>query len=210
MPRRPNTRPTAIYWLVDMRPETLATWPNGLPFYCGKTVDNVTERLAEHKQDVKRYPHRKSAQRVRECGEHIRIILLETVLVNDDWRAREKHWIALLRGTFPGAANVADGGQGTPGLIPSSDTRAKMRAARLGKKHSQERCAKMRASNLGKTHTPETRAKISASQLGRKQSIETRAKRAQSHRGKKHSDSRRENMRKAWVRRRSRAESAHV
>jgi len=72
-------------------------------------------------------------------------------------------------------ANHADfSGEKNPnfGKLLSSDTRAKIRAAKLGKKQSPEACARVSASLLGNTRrrgkkqSPEACAKISAALLG--------------------------------------------
>ena len=86
------------------------------------------------------------------------------------------------------------------GKIVSAETRAKMRAAKLGSKqgaahieakaaarrgggHSDEWFAKMR----GQKRTPEARARMSAAQKGRTKSADHRAKLAAANRGKRHS-----------------------
>jgi group I intron endonuclease len=148
MSRIPNTRPTSIYWLIDTRDD--------IPFYCGKTVNSLPARVKTHKYEAKngtRPVHKK----VRECGNEFRIHLMETVPVEDDWNARESRWIDILRQTNPNCCNVASGGAGAPGWIPSAETRAKLSAMFKGKS----------------THTPETRAKLSAAGMGKKRSRES-------------------------------------
>ena len=66
----------------------------------------------------------------------------------------------------------------------SSETRAKLRAANLGKHHSDETRAKQRASHLGKHFSDETRAKMRA----RSYSSEFRAKLRAANLGKHLSD----------------------
>lgn len=123
MPRRPSTRPTLIYWLVDMRPSVLATHPAGYPFYCGKTVDTVAQRLRGHRKDALKHPDRKLTSRLFACGEHIRIVTVEVVPIDGDWAERERSWIRVLRFSFPDNANSADGGAG---WVPSAEQRARM------------------------------------------------------------------------------------
>lgn len=171
MARRKNTRPTFIYWLADTR--------TGVPFYCGKTVLPLHQRLACHRYEAA-HGTRRVHQKVRECGEHIRIDHVEIVAVGDDWSAREKFWIRILRGINSDCCNAADGGAGAPGWIPTAEQRAKIVATWKGRKHS-----------------PETRAKISAFLTGRKRSPESVAKSAAGVRGKKHSAESIANMRAA-------------
>lgn len=67
--------------------------------------------------------------------------------------------------------------------VLTDETREKMRAAKLGRKHTPEHNAKIAAGNLGRVDTPETRERKSAVKrgalnpmYGRTASIETRAK----------------------------------
>ncbi|WP_156436065.1 GIY-YIG nuclease family protein [Bradyrhizobium pachyrhizi] len=154
--RRRNARPTFIYWLIDIRPETIAAgWSNGQPFYCGKTVEEPRIRLNGHRAKAKLWPSRKTHQRIIECGDDIRIQVMETVPVASDWVAREKHWIELLRFSFPGATNVSAGGVGTPGQIPSSETRAK-RAVSTRTSWADGSIAKRRCDGMRAAWTNET------------------------------------------------------
>lgn len=201
MPRIPNTRPTSIYWLYDMRPETIAMgWKNGFPFYCGKTVQKVTNRLLMHRKDAVRFPDRLSSKWINACGSHIRVETKEIVPADGDWIERERFGILTLRALYPGGANTSAGGEGVPGAVCSPEKRAKLRAANLGKKLSAEHRAKLIASVKGKKRSvefcaklsnrvisDETRAKISAAKLGKKRSPETCAKISAGKKGKKQS-----------------------
>jgi hypothetical protein len=198
MARRPNTQPTNIYWLIDVRPETLSKRPAGFPFYCGKTIFDVNVRLARHRRTVEKYPNRLISKWLKECGEHIRVHILEVVPNSLDWSARERHWITITRHAFPGGANTTDGGQGTPGNIHTDEARNKMSKSKRGKKLSAEHCLKLKLVRIGKKHSTETRdkmcrsakesAKVSEyhlSQIGQKRSDETRSKISAALRGKK-------------------------
>lgn len=216
MPRQKNTRPTTIYWLQDIRPATImAGWMQGLPFYVGKTVASVEKRLVGHRYAAARRPYGKVSARIMECEGYIRIVVIEIVPSCEDWRVREKYWIALSRCMFPGIlTNISSGGEGTPGYVPSAETRAKVsivhrgrkhspdhieksRAARKGKKRSAETCARMSAAHLGKTLSPEHIANAAAARVGRKVSAETVAKISAANRGKKRSPEHIERMRHA-------------
>jgi hypothetical protein len=200
MPRIPNTRPTSIYWLIDIRPETIsAGWINGKPFYCGKTIEETNRRLIGHRFVAKRYPNRLTSKRIVACGAHVRIQTMEIVPFADNWQAREKRWIWLLRGSFSDTTNVSDGGDGVPGMIPSEKTRAKISAGRKGWSPSDETRARMSAAKqrmssetrakigvISRNRSPETRARMSASALNR--SPEYRLKISIAKRGKPHSD----------------------
>lgn len=216
MPRIKNARDTLIYWIFDTRSEKMARWPLGEPFYCGKTVHNPRKRLDGHRRNALLWPDRETSKRLLECGEHAIMRVMETVSAGGDWIAREKHWIAILRASF-GGTNIADGGGGVPGYVPtaesiertrtakigkprSAETRAKLSAALRGRKLSPEYAekfrnrvisdetrAKMSAASKSRTLSPEACAKISASKLGKPRSAETCAKIRAANSGKKHS-----------------------
>lgn len=177
MPRRPNTRPTNIYWLFDIR--------TGVPFYCGKTVHSVTERLSDHRYTAAKFPNRPVSRALLDCGDNVGVELKEIVSIGVDWVERERHWIAELRILNPDCVNVSNGGDGPAGMIHSADTRAKIRAAQLGRKmpaghgekiaaktrgqkRSAETVARMSVARKGEVRTPEQRAKIRAALTGRK------------------------------------------
>lgn len=195
MPRISNTRPTTIYWLVDVRPEILLTHPNGKPFYCGKTVKDVTSRIQGHRAATRMYPNRPVCRRLKECDGYERIDVVEVVQSTDDWRERECFWIATLRRLYPDCVNVSTGGDGVPGLVHSVETRAKWSAQRSGIKRgplSAETRAKIGAANKGRPVSEETRAK--RSELAKNRTAEHRAKLRAANTGKKHSEETRAKM----------------
>lgn len=101
---------TTIYWLVDVRPETLANgWPNGFPFYCGKTVNTLEARLAGHRADARANKTRPVCAWVRMCGRHIRIVKITTVPDGEDWSIVERQWIAFTRRQYIVNANATAG-----------------------------------------------------------------------------------------------------
>lgn len=199
MPRRPNTKPTSIYWLVDTRPETLTDWPDGLPFYCGKTVGKIQRRLAGHKRDALRFPGREMGKRLIACANYVEIRCTEIVPIKGDWIERERCGIKFIRDNFPECLNIADGGEGPAGRIPSAKTRALLRAANLGKKATPETRAKLSAALKGRKlpedvvarmklrrSTEESREKTRLTLTGKKHSAERRQNISAGHRGKKY------------------------
>lgn len=179
MPRQKNIRPTTIYWLVDIRSETIgAGWSNGKPFYCGKTVQPVHIRLRKHRNS----PHGNVGIHVLKYGEFIRIETMEVVPLEKDWGSREKFWISQVRLMNPDCANVADGGAGAPGNIVPPEVRAKISAAMRGRKKPPEHAAKVGAAHKGRKLSPEHREKLRAAKIGRKLSDEHRANLSRAHR----------------------------
>jgi hypothetical protein len=181
MPRRPNARPTLIYWLFDMRLQAIVQCPRGRPFYCGKTVFEPHVRLNQHRAAANKHRHRPVAKWINSCGDFVRIQVMESVPITADWVEREKHFIATLRFLYPGGANVTEGGQGTTGNIMSMETRAKIGLSKVGKKRkpfSIDHSARLSAALRGREISSEHRAKIAMSKIGKKRkpfSIEWRA-----------------------------------
>lgn len=202
MARRPETRPTLIYWLIDMRPETIAAgWHSGYPFYCGKTVVLPIRRLVQHRHTAVEYPRRQLSVAIRECGEHVRVQTMEVISPEIDWRARERYWIELLKFSFPERnANVSKGGDGCPGFVHrpesiakmrgrkvSSETRVKMGAWQKGRQPSVATLEKMKAARKGRKLSVAHRANLSVAGAKRKWSAETCAKISAAKRGKQFS-----------------------
>jgi hypothetical protein len=175
MPRVPNVRPTAIYLMIDVRPETLVTYPDGKPFYCGKTVESPFERLIQHRSAAKRGVNLPSAKRLREGLDHHRVDTLDNIPLGFDWCEWEKFWIATLRHFHPDCANVSHGGEGAAGAIRSPEQSARMSAGQTGRILSAETRAKIGAKSKGRKYSAEVRAKLSAMRKGKKLSPKHRA-----------------------------------
>ena len=120
------------------------------------------------------------------------INILETT-TQDVAADRERGWIAYLRAAGSPLTNLTDGGDGAPGHKHSSESRAKMSAAKMGHYVSEECRVKMSAAMrgkryaLGKHHrlSEETKLKMSAAKMGHKTSDETRVKMSAAKMGNK-------------------------
>jgi hypothetical protein len=186
----------SMYWLIDIRPEMIASgYAGGYPFYCGKTVKRPAARLWAHFGHARLRPERPVCVRLNQCGEQfVRIYVVETVPHTVDWIERERHWIRLLRFSFPESLNVADGGSGSPGLVLSAERRAAISAFHKGKITPIQTRAKMSAVQKGNRFTEEHREKLKEAwkvrrtrpngRVGCKLSAETRAKISASKMGK--------------------------
>lgn len=84
-----------------------------------------------------------------------------------DWQEAEQRWIAYYRAQGARLTNMTDGGDGTPGLYPSQETRDKMSRAHAGRKMSPEAIAKTAAAIRGRKQSPEHIAKLSATRKGK-------------------------------------------
>jgi hypothetical protein len=164
---------------------------NGVPEYVGKGVER--RALAHLVAGNQTYWARHVKKAVKEgCDVQIKMAYVENEQAALD---EETRLIALYGRRNIGTGtlfNLTDGGEGVSGMRMSEESKAKMRAKKLGVPRSEEsRRAqsigqtgrKGHTSNLGKKYTPwsaEDRAAQSARGKGRVQSEETKAKRESS------------------------------
>ncbi len=188
-------RKWVIYALLD--PETKATR------YIGVTFRGERTRLREHlcRARTGGRSHRDCwiaslLQRKREP-----IMAVVERGVGSGWQEAERRWIAEARHSGAQLVNLTDGGDGTPGLLPTAEMRAKWSATRkgrtykhirpggmTGRRHSPEAVNKIRAALFGRPHSPETRAKLAAAHKGKTLTPEHCAKIGDLKRGRKLSD----------------------
>lgn len=161
---RMETRPWEIYVLVDPRTDGVR--------YVGVTFRGKA-RFREHLSRAVT-----GGQTHRDCWIRSLISIGERPVYRTiergqgaGWQDAERAWIARYRESVD-LVNHTDGGDGTPGCIPSPELRRKWSEMRSGVPYPPGRVSAM----LGMHHTPEARAKISAAVKGRKASTETRAK----------------------------------
>lgn len=122
---RKRIRPTTIYWLVDVSPETIAKgWPDGYPFYCGKTVFDPFKRLDQHFTAATMSATRPVCRMLYQLGRmFVRVHTVEFLPTSENWEDRERFWISYLRKHYPGCTNVCDGGEGLAGYVPKRTVR---------------------------------------------------------------------------------------
>lgn len=109
--------------------------------------------------------------------------------IGEGWQDAERHWIAFYRSRFD-LTNLTDGGDGTPGIIPSPELREKWSKMRAGTKYAPGRVSAMK----GKKHTPEAVEKIRKAGSGRKHSAQSKAKLSAIHTGKTLSEDHRQKL----------------
>ena len=135
--------------------------------YVGKTVRPLELRWSEHCQRAiggSSFPlHRailKYGAQAFEC-----IVLAETENL-PELNAIEVEQIKTHKTKVPNGYNLTDGGDGSAGYIRSRETRARMSAARNGKKNSPEAIAKQADKVRGRKHTSEELEKMRTSHTG--------------------------------------------
>ena len=115
----------------------------------------------------------------------------------------EKKWIAyyrMTRGEF--CVNVADGGEGNPGLVHTPEAKAKISAAHKGKKISAaHKGKKLKLSQEQRENKSKRMSGENNPLYGKHHTEESRRKMSENHKGKKHTEEVRRIMsekRKAW------------
>lgn len=161
---------TRLYYLSDGK--------DGEVRYIGKTGQTLQKRLSGHLADrAKQQNHR--AHWLRAASDvHIHLI----AEVDGDGCAEEIDLIASLRALGARLVNGTAGGEGTPKHTVSEDARARMSAAKKGRKQKPEHVEKRRLANTGRYWSAERRAAFSEQCKGRKASAETLAVLRASHR----------------------------
>lgn len=139
--------------------------------YVGKTTDMVS-RLQNHISQAKREAgcHRLLWMRKLLTAGVLPCQRLLEMVEGASWQEAERRWIRDLRAAGHDLVNGTNGGEGGCAWIGRTmppEVRAKIRNAKLGKRHSLETRAKMSASRMGKSPSIETRAKLRAALLGK-------------------------------------------
>lgn len=177
-------------------------FPNGKE-YIGITRQGLQVRIKEHVKASRSGGGHLLHRAWREHGYPAVQVL--AIVENASLAETEIRAIRAFNTKHPGGYNLTDGGEGVVGLPCSDEKKQKLRAANLGKRHSEE--AKLRMSLALKGHlcSDGTRAKISAANkgrgVGRPVSEETRQKLQQASKGKTHlvSNGARQVMREAKI-----------
>ena len=169
--------------------------PDGKPFYVGKGTGRRAYRL-------KRPSNRYHQHIVAKYGqENIRVVIIARGLSEAVAFVSERQTISYFNRDGRILCNLTEGGEGASGWVVPPESRARMRAAQLGRKHPQEVKDKIRAAHKGRPKSEETKKKLRAivrgpewrenlrlAKIGFKRSEEGNRKCAESHRGKRHTE----------------------
>lgn len=174
-----------IYGLTDPRTSAIR--------YVGKSTQGLLRPRAHARRLDGDDSHKGNWLRaLQAAGIAYGIVVLERVADRGLLDEAERRWIA--HGRLQGwpLTNILDGGDGA---ACAEETKAKLRAMNLGKRHTAAARAKMSAAHKGKPPgtagkpvTAATRAKQSAARIGRVFTAETREKIAAAKRGKPRPD----------------------
>lgn len=145
-----------IYGLIDPRTGALR--------YIGKS-DRPKGRLANQMNERANTYRCHWIAELRALGLAPIQVILDAVPLGDDWKSVERAYIAgALKAGHP-LTNGTDGGDGVSGL--SEESRARIRAAWVGRKHRPETLEKLSAASRGRRHTDEWRTLMRTKMLGR-------------------------------------------
>lgn len=142
--------------------------------YVGWTGVSVTSRFKAHKKEIKNSWKSNWIQSLLPLEPVVEIV--EAIAAGEDWQKRERHWIKFHKESGAKLTNLTEGGEGSVGWNPSTETRAKLSAKSSGTKNPF----------YGKKHSEETRRFISENQKGRKLTEEQKRKIGNKSRGHKH------------------------
>lgn len=176
-------RMTRIYTLSDPR--------DGAVRYVGKTCMSLRKRLRDHIREADSGRWRShSARWIRSLSALGLAPLMQQIDTahGDAWVEIETYHIAKYRADGASLTNITAGGEGMMGWNPSPETRAKMSAAKKGKRlgipPSPQTIAALRLANTGKVIPDKQKAAQSAKMTGRKASAETKAKMSVTRKGR--------------------------
>jgi NUMOD3 motif len=162
---RPDQGSVFIYTLIDPLTNSIR--------YIGQSIRPM-ERLTNHCNDKSECHRTHWIQSLLKQEMRPLLLVLDCVASDDDWRTVERDWIAYGRERGWSLTNGTDGGDGTMGL--SAESRARIRAAWIGRKHSPESRIKIGAASRGRKHTEEFKQRLSARFKDRSFSQQTRSK----------------------------------
>ncbi len=154
--------------------------------YVGKT-QNLRARVKAHFTAALRGAPQTFCRALRKhTPEAFSLSLLGTFATDEEALAAEMQFVRQLGTKVPDGYNMTDGGEGMSGHTckRSPETRAKISAARKGRKLSAEHKARIAEGGRGRSPSAETRAKISEANRGLVRSTEARAKMSAAQRGK--------------------------
>ncbi len=169
--------------------------------YVGSSI-NVAQRWEYHQTRLRCGKHSNrhlQASWLKHGSNNFTFSLLKSYRV-EQLEAAEQWWMNRLKAFGPGGYNLAPVAGTTRGVVVSTQGRANMSAAAMGRKLSETTKAKLRLISTGYRHTAEAKAKMvwapgrRPSMLGRKHSPETLIKMSVAARGRKISIEQREKI----------------
>lgn len=114
---------TTIFLLIDTRPEVVAAgYPNGIPFYCGKTERNAHDLDKHLRRNAIVAPMRQTSQMLMTCEGTFQIEMVQAVTEGQSWKTERGRWRKWVADNFPQNDTV----QRHVSRFPMSEGRRKM------------------------------------------------------------------------------------
>lgn len=155
--------------------------------YVGQTVTLVPRRFDRHRYSANRGSGDALHRAMRKYGVEnfsvTEVLSCDPLLLND----LERHYIRFYgtHAVLGHGYNLTEGGDGSPGSVPTTEQREKMSIAHKGKTILKDQRDKISAALKGRVVSKETGAKISAAKKGKRRSAEHTERLAASIRGRK-------------------------
>jgi hypothetical protein len=177
-------------------------------FYVGKGMGGRANKMRD-----RNLHHRAIAKKLSTMGMAVEVRMVATGLDEETAFEIEMERIAFWRAAGIDLANKTNGGDGVSGLKMSDAAKARMSAAKMGKKQDPEAVAKRIAPLIGRKQPRDAVEASASKRRGKKLSDEHKAKLSAAHTGKVVSQEAREalsaaNKGKPWGQKRRDAEEA--
>jgi len=166
--------------------------------YVGKTRMSLAARIKEHVKRSRLGSQLCFHKAIRKYGvDGFSWSVLFNGTSETDLEAQEILFIQQMKSRVPSGYNMTDGGEGGLQRSVSAATREKLRAAQLGRLHTEESRRKMSqqrrgvpksATHLTAMRSPEYKEKLRAKAIVRTHTIETKAKLSRLWLGRKHTE----------------------
>ncbi|WRH62063.1 MAG: hypothetical protein RSE12_17075 [Fuscovulum sp.] len=146
-----------IYGLIDPRTDDVR--------YIGKSI-RPYQRLQNHMNDVSKCHRSHWLQELKRAGLRPELWIMDRIEADANWQELERDYIE--HGHFADwpLTNSTSGGDGVCNLPP--ETRERMRATWLGRKHRAESLVRIGDASRGRHHSEDHKARMSAIMAGRK------------------------------------------
>lgn len=161
---------TTVYFVAH------SDFPN-IPVYIGKTKKPLNKRLLEHIHNSKIRTYRFALWIKSVMLEGKRPVIFELDRIDDDeWQFWEKYWISQMKVYGFELCNMSEGGQDTPHLFHTSESKLKLKNSLTGRKLSNEHIENIRKARTGWIFSDATKLKLSLKFKGRALSEEQKLK----------------------------------
>jgi hypothetical protein len=141
---------------------TLSEPETGEVRYIGKTKHELASRLYQHIHEKTKCHRYYWIQKLIKSNKRPVIELVDLVPGNN-WQFWERFYISLFKSWGFNLCNNTEGGEGIDGYKHTDETKCKLRAAQLGKKHTKASIKKMKDRTMSEENKNKVKLKLSIS-----------------------------------------------